>query len=166
MSDRDKSRESSCRPPHEITNVVAEYDVVLAINGTRGLLNSGGVVEQGFECDLPAIEPRSATCFWPLGDVRFVGNGVELHSYQHGPSKSRKSSDFAKRRPRRWVDRLRSVEGKRLVGHPGQRKVHVGELVWEKQLLHSGMIHGIIERTVRYAGAIVARFDGHKVQRR
>ena len=69
MRDRDEPRESSCWPPHEITNDVAEDDVLLAVNGTGQLLRSGGGVKQGFECDLLSIEPRSPTFCRSTGSI-------------------------------------------------------------------------------------------------
>src|SRR3954470_829229 len=67
------------RTPQQIADPILDDHLVLAVDGTWGLLEVPGGLQQGAELDLPAIDPGAAWLARPALLVSGIGDGVGLH---------------------------------------------------------------------------------------
>src|ERR1700721_3779476 len=67
------------RAPQQVTDLILDDHLAVAVDGTFGLLAALGVLQQGAELDLAAIDPGPASLARAALLMGGVGDGVGLH---------------------------------------------------------------------------------------
>ncbi len=79
MDHRHEAHEPAGRAPQQVTDLILDDHLALAVDGTFGLLAALGILQQGAELDLAAIDPGSASLARAALLMGGVGDGVGLH---------------------------------------------------------------------------------------
>src|SRR5271170_7438492 len=78
MHDQHEAHLAPRRTPHQITDSVADAHLLLSVDGTLGLLEGSGILEQRLEFDLLAVESRPASSSRTRSRGSRVGGRIAL----------------------------------------------------------------------------------------
>ena len=80
MAHRDEAYQAACGAPQQVADPILDDHLALAVDRAWGLLEGVGVLQQGADLDLPAIDPGAATFARSALLMAGVGHGIGLHA--------------------------------------------------------------------------------------